>query len=161
MSLKLDRVVKRVGADVHIHETTLDLDPGSVNVLLGPTMAGKTSLMRLMAGLDKPSEGRVLENDHNVTGQSVRRRQVAMVYQQFINYPSFTVFENIASPLRVARLPETEIRGRVRSVAAYATSPEAISRRMRVDETGLSPSAVTISGLRTARQRERPISRGV
>jgi glycerol transport system ATP-binding protein len=124
MSLKLDRVVKRVGADVHIHETTLDLDPGSVNVLLGPTMAGKTSLMRLMAGLDKPSEGRVLENDHNVTGQSVRRRQVAMVYQQFINYPSFTVFENIASPLRRGGVERAEIDRRVREAAG----------RLRIDD---------------------------
>ncbi len=117
MSLKLDRVVKRVGAEVQIHETTLDLDPGSVNVLLGPTMAGKTSLMRLLAGLDKPSEGRVLEQGRDVTGQSVRQRDVAMVYQQFINYPSFTVFENIASPLRRAGVERAEIDRRVREAA--------------------------------------------
>jgi glycerol transport system ATP-binding protein len=114
----LDRVVKRVGAEVHIHETTLDLDPGTVNVLLGPTMAGKTSLMRLMAGLDKPSEGRVLEQGRDVTGQSVRQRDVAMVYQQFINYPSFTVFENIASPLRRGGVERAEIDRRVREAAA-------------------------------------------
>ena len=117
MTLKLDSVVKRVGAETHIHETTLELVPGSVNVLLGPTMAGKTSLMRLMAGLDKPSEGRILEDGRDVTGQSVRRRDVAMVYQQFINYPSFTVFDNIASPLRRAGVKRAEIERRVREAA--------------------------------------------
>ena len=54
-----------------------------------------------MAGLDAPSSGRILANDADVTGVAVRRRNVAMVYQQFINYPSLTVYENIASPLRV------------------------------------------------------------
>src|SRR5690606_18689433 len=76
-----------------------------------------TTLMRLMAGLDKPSEGRVLENGRDVTGVSVRARDLAMVYQQFINYPSYTVFDNIASPLRIKRLPENEVRQRVGAMA--------------------------------------------
>jgi len=70
-------------------------------VLLGPTLSGKTSIMRLLAGLDKPTTGRVLVEGNDVTGIDVRQRSVAMVYQQFINYPSFTVYDNIASPLRV------------------------------------------------------------
>ena len=70
-------------------------------MLLGPTLAGKTSLMRLMAGLDRPSAGRVLVDGVDVTGMSVRKRSVAMVYQQFINYPTLTVYDNIASPLRL------------------------------------------------------------
>ena len=76
------------------------MQPGAVNVLLGATLAGKTTLLRLMAGLDRPGGGRILEDGRDVTGVSVRKRDVAMVYQQFINYPSLTVFENIASPLR-------------------------------------------------------------
>jgi glycerol transport system ATP-binding protein len=70
-------------------------------VLLGATQAGKTTLMRLMAGLDKPSAGRVLADGRDVTGVPVRERNVAMVYQQFINYPSMTVADNIASPLKL------------------------------------------------------------
>lgn len=70
-------------------------------MLLGPTLSGKTSIMRLLAGLDKPTTGRVLVDGKDVTGADVRQRSVAMVYQQFINYPSLTVYENIASPLRV------------------------------------------------------------
>ena len=57
-------------------------------MLLGPTLSGKTSIMRLLAGLDKPTQGRVLVDGQDVTGVDVRKRSVAMVYQQFINYPS-------------------------------------------------------------------------
>jgi glycerol transport system ATP-binding protein len=74
-----------------------------VTVLLGATQAGKTTLMRVMAGLDKPSAGRVLADGRDVTGLPVRQRNVAMVYQQFINYPSMTVADNIASPLKLRR----------------------------------------------------------
>ncbi|MCG8692176.1 MAG: ABC transporter ATP-binding protein [Minwuiales bacterium] len=117
MSLKLEGVIKRVGPETHLQDIDLDISAGSLTVLLGPTLAGKTSLMRLMAGLDRPTAGRVVVDGADVTGQSVKRRDVAMVYQQFINYPSFTVYENIASPLRRAGLPRDEIDRRVRSVA--------------------------------------------
>src|SRR5690606_9436632 len=73
------------------------------------------SLMRIMAGLDAPSSGRVMADGQDVTGWSVRRRNVAMVYQQFINYPSMTVRENIASPLRLRR--ERSIDTRVEALA--------------------------------------------
>lgn len=116
MTLRLEQVAKRAGRDVHLHALDLSLEPG-LNVLLGPTLSGKTSLMRLMAGLDRPSQGRVLVDGHDVTGQPVRERSVAMVYQQFINYPSFKVYDNIASPLRLARRPRAEIDRRVREVA--------------------------------------------
>ncbi len=100
--LELIEVGRTVGSEAHISGVSLKLAPGSLNVLLGPTLAGKTSLMRLMAGLDRPTSGRILVNGQDVTGVPVRRRNVAMVYQQFINYPAMTVYENIASPLRVA-----------------------------------------------------------
>ena len=116
MTLTLENVVKTVGAQTHLYPMTLTLQPG-LNVLLGPTLAGKTSLMRLMAGLDQPSGGRVLMNGQDVTGVSVQKRSVAFVYQQFVNYPSFSVYENIASPLRIAGLDAGTIRERVNGVA--------------------------------------------
>ena len=117
MTLALEGVSKKVGAAVHIDDIHMTLERGSLNVLLGATLAGKTSLMRLMAGLDVPTSGRVLVDGKDVTGWPVQRRSVAMVYQQFINYPSLTVYENIASPLRVAGLPGSEIDARVRDAA--------------------------------------------
>ncbi len=102
MSLVLQNVERMAGAERVLHPCSLDLAPGTLLTLLGPVRAGKTSLMRLMAGLDQPSAGRVLQDGADVTGLDVRRRSVSMVYQQFINYPNFTVFDNIASPLVVA-----------------------------------------------------------
>jgi glycerol transport system ATP-binding protein len=117
VTLVLDNVSKKVGAETHIGNVSLTLERGSLNVLLGATLSGKTSLMRLMAGLDAPTSGRVLVDGKDVTGWAVQRRSVAMVYQQFINYPSFTVYENIASPLRVAGLARDDIHARVQEAA--------------------------------------------
>jgi len=113
MTLELRNVSKIVGQETHINSVSIALDDGSLNVLLGPTLAGKTSLMRLMAGLDAPTSGTVIENGHDVTGLPVQNRNVAMVYQQFINYPNLTVYENIASPLKVMGRPKEEIKQKV------------------------------------------------
>ena len=117
MSLELKNVSLRFGAETHIHPTDLALNSGTFNILLGTTLAGKTSLMKLMAGLERPTSGEVWFGGADVTGVSVRRRNVSMVYQQFINYPNLTVAENIASPLRVARMSEREIKARVERLA--------------------------------------------
>jgi glycerol transport system ATP-binding protein len=117
MSVTLDQVTRIVDGVPTIRDVSLTLENGTLAVLLGPTLSGKTSIMRLLAGLDKPSSGRVLVDGKDVTGFDVRKRSVAMVYQQFINYPSLTVFENIASPLRVQGKPRAEIDKRVGEVA--------------------------------------------
>jgi glycerol transport system ATP-binding protein len=108
MQLTLERIEQRVGANVHLYPLDLTLVPRAVTVLLGATQAGKTTLMRVMAGLDKPSKGRVLTDGVDVTGKPVRERNVAMVYQQFINYPSMTVADNIASPLKLHKEKNSE-----------------------------------------------------
>jgi glycerol transport system ATP-binding protein len=115
--LELKNVTKLVGAETHIDDVSLTLEHGSLNVLLGPTLAGKTSLMRLMAGLDQPTSGKVCFDGADVTGVPVQQRNVAMVYQQFINYPAMTVYENIASPLRVAGADKAHIDREVRKAA--------------------------------------------
>src|SRR3954468_23791744 len=118
MTVTLDHVSRSVDGIPTIRNVSLTLEGGTLSVLLGPTLSGKTSIMRLLAGLDKPTTGRVLVDGKDVTGFDVRKRSVAMVYQQFINYPSFTVYENIASPLRVQGKPRTEIERRVQEAAS-------------------------------------------
>jgi len=108
---------------------SLKLKPGIFNTILGPTLSGKTTLLRLMAGLDKPTSGEIWNKNINVTNIPVQKRNVAMVYQQFINYPSMTVFENIASPLRVKRMPENEIKSRVHNVADLLKISPLLKRR--------------------------------
>ena len=115
MQLALDSISKKVGAQTWLYDMSLALQGNAVTVLLGATQAGKTSLMRIMAGLDVPTQGRVLVDGKDVTGTPVRDRNVAMVYQQFINYPSLTVADNIASPLKLRG--EQNIAARVRELA--------------------------------------------
>ncbi|MDJ0815635.1 MAG: ABC transporter ATP-binding protein [Desulfobacterales bacterium] len=117
MGLSLQKIDKIVGREDHLRDINLEFESGSRNVLLGRTLAGKTSLLRIMAGIDRPTRGQVLIDGRDVTGVSVRKRSVAMVYQQFINYPSLTVYKNIASPLKVSGVPKPEIDRRVRETA--------------------------------------------
>ena len=118
MQLTLSRIEHKVGAATHLYPLDLQLQPNTVTVLLGATRAGKTTLMRLMAGLDVPTHGHVTVDGQDVTGLPVRQRNVAMVYQQFINYPSMTVFDNIASPLKLrGALSKAAVRQRVLALA--------------------------------------------
>lgn len=117
MSLELKNIEKKVGLETFIYPTNLKLEKNTINVLLGSTLAGKTTLMQIMAGLDKPTAGEIWFNDQNVTGVKVQKRNVSMVYQQFINYPNYTVYENIASPLKITGVDANEIKKRVGKVA--------------------------------------------
>ena len=135
MTVALKDVNLAVGADAHIRDVSLTLERGTLNVLLGPTLAGKTSLMRLMAGLDRrPRAGPGRRQGRDRACRCARR--VAMVYQQFINYPSLTVYENIASPLRVsgtaaARRSSGAVQRGRRAARARALSRSHAARALR------------------------------
>jgi len=129
MTIELDNVnMRRDGVDF-LRDVSLVLEPGGFNILLGPTLSGKTTLLRTMAGLEKPDTGRVLDDGVDVTDVPVQKRNVSMVYQLFINYPTMTVFENIASPLRVARVGREEIKRRVMDVAELLRIETMLDRR--------------------------------
>lgn len=115
--MRLADVSYRAGSDHWLYPLDLELAAGQVNVLLGATLAGKTTLLRVMAGLERPTTGRIWSGERDVTGTPVRQRNLAMVYQQFINYPSLTVYDNIASPLRIAGHGKERIERRVGELA--------------------------------------------
>ena len=117
MALEFKEVSRQVEGRMHIHPTDLTLEKGTMNVLLGPTLSGKTSLMRLMAGLDAPTTGRIIWNGTDVTGKRVQDRRIAMVYQQFINYAAMSVYDNIASPMRPMGIAAAEVDRAVKSTA--------------------------------------------
>lgn len=110
MSLELKNVSFCVDGQTYIYDTNLKLEKGTMNVLLGRTLSGKTTLMRLMAGLDIPTSGKIFWENKDVTGVKVQDRKIAMVYQQFINYPSMSVYDNIATPLRIMKKDEQDIK---------------------------------------------------
>ncbi len=129
MSIELQSVSRVVKGQSYIAPTSLTLQNGTMNVLLGPTLSGKTSLMRLMAGLDAPTTGRILWQGRDVTGMRVQDRRVAMVYQQFINYPGMSVYDNIASPLRLIGKSKAEIDRAVRETAEMLKITPMLSRK--------------------------------
>ena len=111
--LELENITKIVAGKNHIKPTSMVLETGHFNVLLGATGSGKTALIKLMAGLDPIGSGRILMAGVDVTKHSPQQRQISLVHQFFINYPHLSVFDNIASPLKVAGLPRSEIEKRV------------------------------------------------
>jgi len=126
--LELKNISRRQGDTLYLDDVSLRLDRGELNILLGPTLSGKTSLMRIMAGLDKPTSGELFFDGSSVLGTAVQKRNVAMVYQQFINYPSLSVFENIASPLRVMGIERGEIGRQVAEVAELLQLEQMLER---------------------------------
>ena len=117
MSLELKNVTKQVQGITHIKDTSLTLQPGQFNVLLGETGAGKTSLIKLMAGLDSLASGQIILNGKDVSKLSAQKRNISLVHQFFVNYPHMSVYDNIASPLKVAGVAKSEIQGRVEEAA--------------------------------------------
>ena len=116
--------------EVFLQDVSFTAKPG-ITVLVGPTLSGKTTLMRALAGLIKTDSGSVTVNGVDVGSTSVKDRSVSFVYQQFINYPSMSVFDNIASPLRVQKekLSKEQIEARVKEVAGMLRITELLDRK--------------------------------
>ena len=115
--LVLTNVSFNQNSEDYIYDLSATFNSG-INLLIGPTTAGKTTLMRLIAGLVKPTTGTMTLGGNDVTKENVQQRSVAFVYQQFINYPSLSVFDNIASPLLSAKKPnKDEVAARVEQMA--------------------------------------------
>jgi glycerol transport system ATP-binding protein len=118
MGIVLKNITKTTQGFKTLVDLDLSIEDGSFVAVVAPTGQGKTTLLRVMAGIEKPEKGSIWVEGKDVTRMHVRDRNVAVVYQQFINYPYFTVYENIASPLRVSgKFSKKEIDARVREVA--------------------------------------------
>ena len=101
--ITIDKVTKRFGSFTAVDAVEIDFADGEVTCLLGPSGCGKTTLMRMVAGLERPTGGRILFGDRDVTGIPTRRRDVGMVFQYPVMYPTLSVRENIGAPLRHER----------------------------------------------------------
>lgn len=103
----------KVGDENHLVDISVEFKRGGLYTILGRTLAGKTTLLKSIAGLITPDSGNITLDGEDYSSQPVWHRNVAMVYQQFINYPHLTVHDNIAFPLKKQRLPKAEIEQRV------------------------------------------------
>ena len=117
--IRLDHVTKQYGANTALRDLSLDIADGEFFVLLGPTGAGKTTTLRLIAGLDQPTSGKVMIGGEDMRGWSAAQRDVALVFQYYSLYPRYTVRENLAFPLRsrVRSYTEAQIEERVSRAA--------------------------------------------
>lgn len=118
--IRLESVTKRFGDVLALDNVSLTVPDGSFVVLLGPTGAGKTTTLRIMAGLETPTEGEIYIDNKSVTGTTPAERNVAMVFQQYSLYPHLTVRENLEFPLKspLLQTPKSQIESIVNRVAA-------------------------------------------
>jgi multiple sugar transport system ATP-binding protein len=122
---------KRFGETQAVDDLDLKIRDGEFVVLLGPTGAGKTTTLRLIAGLEKPDAGRIEIGGRNVAGEAPALRDVAFVFQQYSLYPHMTVYDNLAFPLRapVRNLSEADVDRRVREIASMVRIDHKLENR--------------------------------
>jgi putative spermidine/putrescine transport system ATP-binding protein len=111
--LRLVGVTRRFGPVLAVDDVTLEVQPGELVTLLGPSGSGKTTLLNLVAGFEPPTGGEIYLGERRITGEPPNRRDIGMVFQDLALFPHLTVFENVAFPLRLRKVAEPEIRGRV------------------------------------------------
>jgi len=124
-------LVKRFGKVVAVDHVSFEARDGEFLVLLGPSGCGKTTTLRMIAGLETPDEGEIYIGDRLVNDLPPKDRDVAMVFQNYALYPHMKVYDNIAFPLRVRKVPKDEIDRRVREVAKLLRIEELLDRYPR------------------------------
>ena len=120
---------KSYGSVVALQELDLTVPMGEFLTLLGPSGSGKTTLLNLIAGMTSASKGRIMINGRDVTDVAPEKRGLGMVFQNYALMPHMTVFENIAFPLQIRKIPKAEIRQRVNEVLEVVRLPHVANRK--------------------------------
>jgi multiple sugar transport system ATP-binding protein len=124
-------VTKKFGDVVAVSNFSLSIDERKFIVFLGPSGCGKTTILRCIAGLETPDEGRIYIGDVDVTDLPPKDRDIAMVFQSYALYPHMTVFDNVAFPLKVRKRPRNEIQKTVKRVAELLRIEHLLKRKPR------------------------------
>ncbi|RLG91560.1 MAG: sugar ABC transporter ATP-binding protein [Thermoprotei archaeon] len=128
VDVHLRGVVKRFGKTIALRGIDLDINDGEFVVLLGPSGCGKTTTLRIIAGLEKPTKGKVIFGNREVTYLPPRERNISMVFQSYAVWPHMTVYDNIAFPLKIKKVPKEEIDKRVKWAAELLQISELLNR---------------------------------
>lgn len=135
-ALAVEGLTKSFRGRTALADVSFAVPAGSLTVILGPAGAGKTTTLRAVAGLERPDRGRVLLRGEDAAGREPRARDVAMIFDNLALYPDKTGFENLASPLRLARRPQAEITAGVEAVAATLRISHVLRRLPRTMSGG-------------------------
>ncbi len=127
--VRIDHVTKSFGDYVAVEEADFGIAAGEFFSMLGPSGCGKTTTLRMIAGFEQPSSGRILLDDQDVSEVPPYRRDVNTVFQQYALFPHMTVFDNVAYGLRSKRVPKAEIRERVTEILEVVRLPEFAARK--------------------------------
>jgi multiple sugar transport system ATP-binding protein len=127
--IQLKDIVKSWGSSVGVKRMSLDIADGEFLVLLGPSGCGKTTTMRMVAGLEDPTEGEIWIGERCVNALEPKDRDVAMVFQSYGLYPNMTVYENISFPLRIRGVPTAEIHPAVMKASGKVELDDFLQRR--------------------------------
>src|SRR6266511_4014040 len=113
MSISIRNVSKRFGTFVALEDVSLDVPTGSLTALLGPSVSGKSTLLRIIAGLERPDAGEVHIAEEDVTGHAPQERGIGFVFQHYAAFKHMTVHQNVAFGLKIRKRPKDEIKARV------------------------------------------------
>lgn len=116
MSIRIVNVSKAYGKTVALRDINLEIAEGEFLSVVGPSGCGKTTLLRIIAGFARPTQGAVVMNDRDVTDIPARRRGIGMVFQHYALFPNLTVYENVAFGLRARRAPQPEVDSKVKAL---------------------------------------------
>lgn len=127
--LVIENLSKSFGDVSVLSDLNVTVSAGSLMVVLGPSGCGKSTLLRLIAGLEQPDRGKIILGNQDITSFEPQQRKTAMVFQNYALYPHMTVFENIAFPLRVARMAKKQIKEAVTKTAQVLELDDLLDRR--------------------------------
>ena len=129
LSLKIENLSRKYGNVIALDNFSLEVNSGEFMVLLGPSGCGKTTVVRCIAGLVKPTTGQIYIGDQLVNELPPKDRDVAMVFQNYALYPHMNVYENIAFPLKMRKIPKQKIKDKVKDISQLLEIENLLNRK--------------------------------